>query len=155
MPVKSGFYSIDVNDAFTRFGPVSGNVFGSPNQSFYYFKLREANVANNPASLFGGVAYRGPFPTSSIVVLDLFPGLPGKSLIPIFTVNYGGSFGGAPKALLYSAYSANLTTFTNDDRAVALYAVIAIDGVGAGQKSAMSAYTGVYIGDAGRNQISA
>jgi len=152
LPVKSGFYSIDANDAFTRFGPVSGNAFGSPDQSFYYFNLREANAANNPASLFGGVAYSGPFPTSGIVVHDLFPGFPGKSLIPMLPVNYGGKFGGAPKALLYSAYSANLTTFPNDDRAVALYAVIAIDGVGAGQKSAVSAYTGVYIGDTGSNQ---
>ncbi len=151
LPAKSSFYDFGNESAFTQFGPVSGSAYGSPDESFYYFNLRETGHGNNRASLFAGVPFTGTFPTSGIKVHDLHPGFPGKTSIPMLPKAYGGNFGGAPIARLYSVYSNNIGTFPDDDRAVALYSSIAIDGVGANQKSAMVTYTGVYISDSSDN----
>jgi len=146
LPVKSNFFTFGSDETSTRFGSVSGTGFGAPDESFYYFNLRETESNNNPASVFAGVPFTGTFPTSGVAVHDLYPGFPGKTSIPMLPEAYGGNFSGAPSPLLFSAYSPNLTSFPNDRRSVALYGLIAIDGVGANQKSAMVTYTGVYLG---------
>lgn len=148
VPARTGDYTFGSGTAFTRFGPVSGFGYGANDQTFFYLNLREENFNDNPSSVFAGVPFKGAFPTTGIAAHNLFTGFPGKTLIPMLPYAYGGSFGGAPDPILYSAYSPNLLTFPNDDRSVALYASIAIDGVGANQKSAMVSYMGVYL-DAG------
>jgi hypothetical protein len=147
LPAKTGTFDVASSIAETRFGRVSGTGFGAPDQSFFYWNLREVQFNNNPASVFAGRAFEGSFPTSGIQAHDLFPGFPNETLIPMLPVSYGGNFGGRPTPLLYSAYSPNLLTFPNDGRSVALYGSIAIEGTGSNQRSAQVAYIGTYFGD--------
>lgn len=151
LPVKFGDFSFGSSDGFTRFGEVSGTGFGAPDKSFIYFNLREAQFNNNPSSLFAGVAFAGGFPTAGIRAHDLFTGFPDRTKIPMLPRAYGGNFAGGPRPILYSAYSPNLTTFPNDGRAVSIYGSIAIDGVGALQRSAQIVYMGVYHGESASN----
>ncbi|MBT3331206.1 MAG: hypothetical protein HN394_06845 [Rhodospirillaceae bacterium] len=148
IPARTGTYSFGSDTAFNRFGPVSGFGFGANDESFFYVNLREANFNNNPSSVFAGVPFKGTFPTAGIAAHNLFSGFPGKTLIPMLPSSFGGNFSSVASPVLYSAYSPNLLTFPDDGRAVAIYSTIAISGVGANQRSAMVAYTGVYI-DAG------
>ncbi len=147
LPLGTGTFSVNSATALTNFGAVSGTGFGAPNETFFYWNLREVGANNNPASVFAGKAFTGTFPTTGFAAHDLFVGFPNLTSIPMLPVNYGGNFGGGPNAILYSAYSPNLLTFPNDGRSVALYGSIAIDGVGSSQKSAQIVYMGVYFGD--------
>lgn len=151
LPIKSGNFVFGDGQASTRFGPVSGSGFAAPNLSFFYLNLKESNFSGNPSSAFAGVAFTGVFPTSGIRVYDLFPGFPGKSSIPMLPELYGGNFGGGPDAKLYSAFSGNVLTFPNDARSVALYGLVAIDGVGTSQRSSQIVYIGGYFGDSASN----
>jgi hypothetical protein len=145
--------NFDVNDSETEspFGAVSGTGFGSPDGSFFYWNLQETTQGSNPASVFAGVAFTGSFPTSGVTAHDVFPGFPGDNTIPMLPKDYGGDFQGAPTPMMYSAWSANSTTFPDDARSVGLYALVAIDGTGSNQKSASVMYTGVYYGAAFTN----
>lgn len=147
LPVKTGTFDVASSKSSTRFGPVAGSGFGAPDESFFYWNLREIEHGNNPASIFVGVPFTSSFPTTGIDAHDLLPGFPNETSIPMLPSSHGGDFNGRPTPLLYSAYSPNLTTFPNDARSVALYGSIAIDGVGVNQRSAQVAYIGTYFSD--------
>jgi hypothetical protein len=151
LPVKNGDFSFASGEGNTRFGAVSGKGYGAPDESFFYFNLRESNFNNNPSSVFAGVPFTGSFPTAGIRAHDLLAGFPGNSLIPMLPLQFGGDLGGRPRSILYSAYSSNLINFVGDARSVALYGSIAIEGVGANQRSAQIVYMGTYFGDAASN----
>jgi trimeric autotransporter adhesin len=145
LPTSSGTFSF--GSAETSIGTVSGNGYASPDKSFFYYNLRESGAGSNPASVFVGTPFTGTFPTSGIQSHDLFAGFPGKTLIPMLPQDYGGNFTGAPDPILYSAFSSNLTKISNDERSVAIYGSIAIEGVGTAQKSSQIVYIGTYFSD--------
>ena len=151
LPVKAGNFAFGSDEGQTHFGPVSGTGFAAPDLSFIYWNLRESQFNNNPSSVFAGAPFVGSFPTSGIVAHDLFPGFPGKTLIPMLPLQYGGDIGGRPRPILYSAYSPNITTFPDDARSVALYGSVAIEGVGASQRSSQVTYIGTYFGGGATN----
>ncbi len=151
LPLRPGEFTFASGEGTTRFGAVSGKGYGAPDQSFYYLNLLESDFSNNPSSVFVGVGYTGSFPTTGIAAHDLFPGFPGNTLIPMLPSQYGGDLGGRPRPILYSAYSPNLLSQPDDARSVALYGSIAIEGVGASQRSAQIVYMGTYFGDSASN----
>lgn len=154
LPIKSGEFTFGSDQGKTRFGAASGTAYVSPDLTFFYLNLREAEHSNNPSSVFAGVPFPGTFPTTGFRAHDLFTGFPGLSKVPMLPLNYGGNILGGPRPRLFSAYSPNLTTFPDDGRAVAIYGSIALEGVGPSQRSAQVVYMGTYFGDsASSNKI--
>lgn len=140
LPALPGSFTFDAAGTTSPFGPVSGRGFVSPDGAFFHYVLTEAS--GNAASVFGGVPFIPTGPSGQVSAFTLSPGF-GDHAIPFIPAEFGGNFGGASISPLYSANREPTDPpLPPDGRITAVFGAIAIEGQGASQRSAMTAYTG-------------
>jgi hypothetical protein len=152
----SGFFS--ASGATSTGGSASGVGFVSPSRDFFFYSLKESGT-NIPAFIAGGVPIQGfAAPTSGLTFLShrLVPGFPDQTLIPTLPASLNGNLPGASispllSVLTPSLYAAGSGGLPADTRSQYMWAALAIDGQGIGQKSAFLLSTGRYYVDNNAN----
>jgi trimeric autotransporter adhesin len=144
LPFLSGFFSAS---ASTPSGMLSGTGFVSPARDFFFYSLIET-ANGNPALLFGGVPIQGFTTPAALTFLShrLVSAFPDSALIPTLPAALNGNLPGALVSPFYSVLAPNLYA-AGDSNSQFLWAALAIQGQGAGQRTAFIGTTGRYYVD--------